>query len=150
MCLFCALGDQAPEAPRVIARDDACTLYLTPYPRAWGHLVLFPHAHITSFTDLDPALHLRLARWSHRAARAVEAALKPARCYVLSLGTARDDLPMSSPHLHWHIVPVMDADARPSDLFGRALPLWAGDAEEWRALSDRLCVAWATRPEPHP
>lgn len=76
-----------------------------------------------------------------------ERALRSARCYVASLGAASDDLPMTSPHLHLHVIPIYKAEDKPSAVLTWDRGVTIADEEEWAELHRILLGAW--EPGPH-
>jgi diadenosine tetraphosphate (Ap4A) HIT family hydrolase len=129
----------ATEAP--LAARGAAVLTFNRFPLRWGHLLVAPRRHVTSFLDLGDAEHADAAALSLAAARAVEQAISPARVYVASLGAAQDGLPMTSPHLHWHVVPVASPDDRPSEVLTWSAGVLAASTQEWSALHDEMARA---------
>lgn len=137
-CLICALLEARP---LVIAETPAALALLPRYGLAEGHAMVALRGHITRFSDLDEAPWLEACRLARATARAIEATLAPVRCYVASLGTPREGLPMTSPHLHLHVVPVTDPDARPSEVLTWEHGVHWLDDERGPALRDRLRAA---------
>ncbi|MFO0682236.1 MAG: HIT family protein [Sandaracinus sp.] len=138
-CAICALVAGRIGDPRdVIAETPEAKVVLTQYPSRWGHMLVVTRAHVTSFTAVDDATHDATMRLAREAARRLERTMKPARVFVASLGCAHEGLPATSPHLHVHVVPVMDPDARPRDVLTWENGIDEGDAEEWAALRARL------------
>ncbi len=136
-CLACELmtGGGEPlvlwEVPRVVA-------LLPRLGVAWGQVLILPRRHVVRFSELDPETWLEMSSLAQRVARALERRFEPARCYVASLGTARSDVPMSCPHLHIHVIPVMDADARPAQVLTWSGGVVRGEAGELETLRDQL------------
>jgi diadenosine tetraphosphate (Ap4A) HIT family hydrolase len=114
-CLMCALAEGALGPRADLYVDEHTIAFLSRYPLRIGHALIAPRAHVTSFEMLDPEVFADMARQAHRVARALERELAPKRVYVASLGTTRD-VPMSSPHLHLHVIPVDGDDERPSSV----------------------------------
>lgn len=113
---------------------------LSRYPRNWGQAIVLLRRHVTCFAELDPSEWAEATEAAHRTAVRMEEVLKPIRCFVSCLGTARTDLPMSSPHMHLHVDPVYDADDRPRTIFTMQFGVMAGEPDEWEAL--RASLAW--------
>ena len=154
-CIVCALRDGRAGPRYALDATPRTTVLLSRYPRRWGHVLVLVNAHVTSFTEVSTEAWLEASAQSLRAARAVERALAPVRCYVASLGTAKSEIAMSSPHLHLHVVPTYDEADRPKTVFDAERGLYAADEEEWRELHARLTGAWAsiqgaTFPYTHP
>jgi len=140
----CPLCDAAAaDHGLTIATTEEAVVVLTPYPRFWGHLLVISRAHVLTFTDLPDATWATMNTLTLRAARLLESTLAPTRCYVASLGVARDDLPMSFPHIHLHVIPVDDDALRPADVFTWRHGVMEAEAEEWEGLAERLRAAWA-------
>lgn len=124
-CFVCALA----EGPTV-ARGEHAALVVPRFQLRPAHVMVVMRRHVTTFAATERAAWLEATDLAWRAARALERVLEPARCYVASLGTAREDVPMSSPHLHLHVIPLQDPDERPREVltWGRGV-LVATDAE---------------------
>jgi diadenosine tetraphosphate (Ap4A) HIT family hydrolase len=108
----------------------------------WGHALVLSKQHVTSFSELSAAHWREMSEQARRAAFAVERALAPARCYVASLGTSEADVPITSPHLHLHVVPVYDPDDRPSRVLTWEHGVLEAELSEWHALAESLRAAW--------
>ena len=128
----------ASKGTRVLARGRGVTTILNGYPLAWGHAVVVVHDHVTSYTDLDPEIALESMRLMHAAARRIERSLAPMRVFTASLGSAREDLTMTSPHLHWHVVPVVEGSARAAEVLTWERGVYEGTKAEWDALQALL------------
>ncbi|MCA9645505.1 MAG: HIT family protein [Polyangiaceae bacterium] len=102
---------------------------------AFGQVLIVPRRHVVRFVELPSETWLAMSALAQRVACALERTLEPARCYVASLGTPRSDVPMSCAHLHIHVIPVLDPDARPAQVL-----TWSGGvirAEEAELLDLR-------------
>jgi histidine triad (HIT) family protein len=141
-CLMCELIERVSPEDRLAESAD-CLVMMSRYPRAWGHLLVVPRVHTTSFRHLDDRTWAEISSLAARAARALESTLEPARCYVASLGTAATDIPMSSPHLHVHVIPVQDPEVSPSRMLSWDAGVWEGSAQEWSDLRVRLSEGWS-------
>lgn len=137
-CLIC--GILSGRAGRVwVLREGTHTVsVLSRYPRSWGQSMVLLRRHTTTFSDVTPEEWQEASAEAHRIAARIESSLAPLRCYVSSLGTWREDLPMSSPHLHIHVDPVYDSGARPRTIFTHQHGVMAGEDAEWEALQARL------------
>lgn len=118
---------------------DSRHAFITPnrFPLRWGHLLVVSRRHVERFTELTDEEHAECAALSLRAARAVERGFVPPRVFVASLGSARDNLPMTCPHLHWHVVPVAHGE-RPRDVLTWRHGVLQASEDEWRALETRV------------
>ena len=65
----------------------------------------------------------------------VERVMRPRRCYVASTGSSAGEMTQTSRHLHVHVIPLYEADDRPSDVFSWAEGVYVGTPEEWEALA---------------
>lgn len=136
-CLACELltGRGGPlvlwESPDVVA-------LLPRLGVAFGQVLIVPRRHVVRFADLSGETWLQMSALAQRVAQAMERHFEPARCYVASLGTPRCDVPMSCPHLHIHVIPVTDPDARPAQVLTWSNGVIRGDTEELEALREDL------------
>ena len=137
-CLVCSL--LASKEARVLERGERATTLLTAYPLTWGHAFVCLHEHVTTYTELSPVALGEATELVHRVATRIEKALAPVRVFVASLGSARNDLTMSSPHLHWHVIPVMETPTRPAEVLTWERGVLDGTAGEWDELVAMLEV----------
>lgn len=137
-CLICHLVENAA----VVARGARARVLLPRMGRAEGHLLVALDRHVTSFAAVGDDEWAEASALALRAARALEAALRPARCYVASLGSALGGLPMSSPHLHVHVLPVDDPAARPGRVLSWEDGVFAASEAEAAAILGRVRAAW--------
>jgi diadenosine tetraphosphate (Ap4A) HIT family hydrolase len=135
---MCALlsGDAGPVF--TLVEDSAHVAMLSRYALRPGHAIVVPRQHATTFSELSSACWIDVSRVAHRVACAIERTLAPARCYVASLGTASDDVLISTPHLHLHVIPVDDPSLRPHQVLTWANGVYVGLDEDWADLRDRL------------
>lgn len=139
-CTLCRLNAIASDD--VLHDDGEVVVRLSRYPVRWGHLMIVPRPHVTRFLDVELALWLRTSELAHRAARAIERALAPSRCYVASLGAARTDLPMTFAHVHVNVIPVPDEESRPRDVLTWQHGVLDGTEDEWRDLRRMIRRVW--------
>jgi len=111
---------------------------LTGFPLSWGHVIVAMNEHTTRFSDASDEVLAEMTALAHRYARRVENVLQPARVFVASLGSDREGLAMTTPHLHYHVVPVREKAARPSEIFTWAHGVYAGTSDEWDVLASQL------------
>lgn len=137
-CVPCDLS----RAPDPLASSEHAVAVLNRYPVRWGHVMVILRAHHERLGDVPPDVWADASRLAHAAAVAVERALDPARCYVASLGTSEDSLPMTFPHVHLHVIGVDEPAARPSDVLTWRHGVYEGTPAEWAALRARLLHAW--------
>lgn len=147
-CLMCAVRDRLVGEVHAVFEDDEMLVMLPRYVRRWGHVMVMPKEHVTSFVEVDPELWARTNRLAHRAARVVEAVQKPRRCYVASTGSSAGELTQSSEHLHVHVIPLYLPDDKPSAIFSWQEGIYVGEADEWEDLRGRYVEAWAAEAGP--
>jgi histidine triad (HIT) family protein len=143
-CLMCAIRDRKVGPTYAVFEDDEQLVFLPRYTRKWGHTSILPKAHVTTYSEIDPAIWARSCELAHRAARLVERVMKPRRCYVASTGSAAGELVQTSVHLHWHIIPIYDPNDRPADIFSWSLGINVAEPEEWAEILARYREAWPT------
>lgn len=134
VCSMCKIVES--EAPLISA--PLATLSLNRFPLRWGHLLVVTRRHVTSFAEVTDEEHAQANALVLRGARALERRMRPARVFTASLGTARAMVPMSSPHLHWHVVPVASAGERPSEVLSWSNGVYAAEDGEWEELAAGL------------
>jgi diadenosine tetraphosphate (Ap4A) HIT family hydrolase len=142
-CLMCAILERRVGDVHAIHEDDELLVMLPRYVRRWGHVMIVPKLHVTTFSAADPALWARTTRVAHQAARMVERVLQPLRCYMASTGSTAGERTQTSMHLHVHVIPLGDPDDKPSDVFSWTEGVWVAEPDEWRALQRRYREAWA-------
>ncbi len=143
-CLMCAVRDRAVGAVHAVFEDDEALVMLPRYVRRWGHAMVMPKAHVTSFAEVDPLAWARVNALAHKAARVVERVQRPRRCYVASTGSSAGELTQSSMHLHVHVIPLYEADDKPSSIFSWQEGVYVAEPDEWEALRAAYADAWAT------
>jgi diadenosine tetraphosphate (Ap4A) HIT family hydrolase len=139
---MCAIRDRAAGPTLVVHEDEGQLVILPRYVRRWGQVMVMPKHHATSFADVDDATWRETNALALRAARTVERALSPRRCYVASTGSSAGEITQSSTHLHVHVIPLHDADDRPADIFSWADGVFIAEPDEWSELLERIRAAW--------
>lgn len=129
------------EHEQPLAENDAAVITLNAFPLRWGHMLVGLRRHVTAFSGVTEQEHALASRLVHEAARWIEAALSPPRVFTASLGSAIEGLPVTTPHLHWHVVPIASAEERPMDVFTWQHGVLRGTPAEWAALRERLRAA---------
>ncbi len=142
-CLMCAILERQVGPVYVVHEDRENLVMLPRYVRRWGHVMVVPRVHATTFSGVDPDAWARTARTAHQAARMVERVLQPLRCYLASVGSSAGELPQTSMHLHMHVIPLFAAEDRPSDVFSWAEGVIVGEPHEWLELQARYREVWA-------
>lgn len=141
-CLMCAIVRREVGAVHAIVEDAELLVMLPRYVRRWGHVMVVPKPHVTSFAEVDAALWARTNQLAHQAARVVERVMRPRRCYVASTGSSAGELTQTSRHLHVHVIPLYEADDRPSDVFSWSGGVYVGTPEEWAEMREAYRAAW--------
>lgn len=135
------------QADRPLAASAHAVATLTPYPVRWGHALVTLRRHVVRLSEVSAAEWADAAELARQLGCALEAGLQPARVYVAALGTDLDDLPMSFPHLHLHVLPVPESGARPREVLTWGNGVYEAAPAEWTALRDTILQAWPSPPE---
>ena len=144
-CLMCAVRDRLVGDVHAVFEDAELLVLLPRYVRRWGHLMVLPKPHVTSFSEVDPRLWARANALAHRCAAVIERVRAPRRVYVASTGSSAGELTQSSMHLHIHVVPLYEPDDKPSSIFSWREGVLVGAPSEYRALRDAYAEAWDQR-----
>jgi ATP adenylyltransferase len=111
-CVFCGLCHASVEARRerlVLVCTPHASVILNRYPFAAGHLLVLPHAHVSSLSELEPGAHDALFRLVRESVARLERAVRPQGLNVgLNLGASAGA--GIAEHLHVHVVPRWDGD----------------------------------------
>lgn len=111
-CVFCNVD--AADADELRARLVVCStprafVILNRYPFAGGHLLVVPHAHVSSLEDLSPEDHHALFDLVRETTVRLRKAVRPDGLNVgLNLGSAAGA--GIAEHMHVHIVPRWNGD----------------------------------------
>ena len=141
-CLMCWLVKQpSQQVTRVLQRDGAAVV-VPQFATRCGHLLVVPARHVTSMSALGRAGWAQLCDLAYGAALALERVLTPVRCYIASLGSARSDVPMTSPHLHLHLIPIYQTDERPAEVLTWRHGVWSLPMSAREDYRDALLAAW--------
>lgn len=136
-CVACALLEGRVSGALELARSAHARLVLPRFGVRWAHLLVLLEAHTTTFSALDPDAWADACALAHRAARALELALAPARVFVASLGAPEPAPAMTTPHVHLHVIPLASSE-RPSEVLTWERGVVVGSEEERAALAARL------------
>jgi histidine triad (HIT) family protein len=141
-CVMCRLG-HIMSAHEWIAESEHGVVVLDGYGATRGHMLVVAKSHVERASTLEWEVFSDLQRLVWQGTRALEAALNPGRVYVASLGSSQQ-LPMSFPHYHAHIVPVYETDerARPANVFSWSTGVVRYAPAEARSLCAELRGAW--------
>ena len=109
-CVFCELpARDEDEAHNLVARSERAYVLLNNYPYNPGHVMVIPHRHTGTYSDLPEEVLLDHARLKQRTFDVLEEAFGPDGFNAgLNLGDGAggsvDD------HLHTHVVPRWEGD----------------------------------------
>jgi histidine triad (HIT) family protein len=142
-CLMCAVRDHQVGDTHVVHEDDEFLVILPRYVRRWGHVMVMPKAHVTSFSALDHDLFMRMSILSLYCSRMVERVQKPRRVYVASTGSSAGEITQSSEHLHVHVIPLYEVDDKPSAIFSWSKGVYVAERDEWETLRVSFAAAFA-------
>jgi histidine triad (HIT) family protein len=148
-CILCALVRRAREALELVAESADGVVLLDRFGSRPGHCLVIAKRHVEDTTALGWPVYAELQRLAYGACSALERALAPRRTFVAVLG-ASEELPMSFPHFHVHVLPVFESDerARPAHVFSWSSGVLVYDDEEARELAARLRAAWPASATP--
>jgi len=141
-CLMCAVRDRSVGPTYAVYEDDDILVMLPRYVRRWGHVVVMPRAHVTTYTGCEPALWARINADALHAARMLERIRSPLRIYITSTGSSAGELTQTSMHLHVHVIPLFDNHDRPADVFSWQAGVVVAEHEEWEELRAEYADAW--------
>ncbi len=129
-CLMCRIN---ANAAYILWEDEHCIVLLSEYPRFWGHIIVSAKQHVETFTELPDETHTALFKNAYKAAKILEQLIKPARCYVASVGSEQN-LVNTCPHIHIHVIPVTGKSLKPSEVFTWEKGIFSGSKKEWSTL----------------
>lgn len=83
----------------IVAEDDHNIAFLDINPLNEGHTLVVPKQEVDKLFDLDEEDYLRLQAFTHKVAKAIEAAIPCLRVGVAVIG-------LEVPHAHIHLIPL--------------------------------------------
>ncbi|MEE8302054.1 MAG: HIT domain-containing protein [Candidatus Tectomicrobia bacterium] len=123
-CIFCDKPRQQRDAEHhILWRGDTAFVLMNRYPYNNGHLMVAPHVHVPSLTDLDAPQRAELFELTARCEQVLQQALNPEGFNIgLNLGAAAGA--GIAEHLHMHIVPRWAGDTNYMTVIGeiRVIP----------------------------
>ena len=137
-CLLCHVSKQHNY---ILHKGKHTTVLLSEYPRCWGQIMVMVNRHVVSFTELHTEEWAELLTNVQKATLCAEAVLKPFRCYVAAIGSA-DNLLMTTPHIHFNIIPIYNKQDKPSNIFTWEHGVYSGSKEEFEDLLGELNIFW--------
>lgn len=141
-CLMCAIVGRKVGEVHAVYEDEAMLVMLPRYVRRWGHVMVVPKPHVVDFAGASAELWARTSQLAHQTARMVERVMRPRRVYMASTGSSAGELTQTSMHLHVHVIPLYEADDKPSDIFSWNEGVYVGAPEEWAELLAKYRPAW--------
>ena len=109
-CVFCERLRESDDAKNLILwRARTAFVMMNLYPYNNGHLMVVPHAHVASLTELDPSQRAELGELTMCCEQVLRQAMRPDGLNIgLNLGSAAGA--GIAEHLHVHIVPRWEGD----------------------------------------
>lgn len=146
-CMLCALADTAYRPEHVVAENEHAVARLNLLPCREADFMVVTRRHVERALEVHWAEQVALHELAHRGARILEAERGARRVYVAQLG-AVDDLPMTFPHVHLHVVPLYAGgeEARPARVFSWSANVGVYEPAEAEALAGWLRAAFARTP----
>ncbi len=129
-CLMCRL---VKDNNLVIFDDEHTVVFLSAYPRFWGHAIVSLKRHVHYFSDLNEEEYRSLFENARKVAIAIENTLKPLRTYIASIGATENKI-NTCPHIHVNVIPIYDKDIKPSQVFTWENGVYTGTEIEWEQL----------------
>ena len=138
-CSACTLLGTAAS----IAESEHGVVVLNRFGAREGHLLVIARRHVEHIHELPWPIYADLQQLAFHAVHALQARYQPARIYTGVFGSATPR-PMSYPHLHVHVVPVMDSSegARSTRVFSWSDGVVLYDDDEAARLSAELRALW--------
>jgi diadenosine tetraphosphate (Ap4A) HIT family hydrolase len=146
-CFACALVAADDRTARCIAESSHGLVVLNRFGARERHLLVVARRHVEHIHELAWEVYADLQRLAYQATRMLHARDRPARIYTAVFGSG-NPLPMSYPHLHVHVVPVMDSSerARSTRVFSWSDGVVLYDNDEAAALTAELRSLWSRDP----
>lgn len=141
-CAMCAAAAGSPPEG-LLASNEAAIARLARFAARPGHVVVVLRRHVESVALLPWEEYAAVQRLAWEAARALTAALAPARVYVAALGSARR-IATSFPHHHVHVIPLADGgeEDRPASVLTWQNGMFVHEPGEMEAWASRVRAAW--------
>jgi diadenosine tetraphosphate (Ap4A) HIT family hydrolase len=148
-CVGCALvrasGDDDADGSTssAIAHNTHGLVLLNRYACRQGHLTVIAREHAERVQELPWQVYGDLQRLAHEGMAALQEVFAPVRIYTAVLGSPAP-LGMTYPHVHVHVVPVMESDerARPARVFSWSEGVVVYGDDEAKQLAARIRAAW--------
>ena len=108
-CIFCRKLSCADKDEYILHRGESCYVTLNRYPYSSGHLMVIPHAHVSSLEDLDTPTLTELMLCVNVSLGALREAYAP-HGFNLGMNLGEAAGAGIAAHIHMHIVPRWTAD----------------------------------------
>ena len=137
-CLICEILERS-DNDLILHQEECCTVFLTKYPRSWGHVIVATNEHLTKISDLTDSIYTRCFQLSRQVALIQEQKLNPVNIYISSIGSSDNHI-NTCPHFHIHVLPLYDKNIRPSEVFTWEKGISTGSEQEWKELIGTLTL----------
>jgi ATP adenylyltransferase len=146
-CIFCEKPRAQDDAQNLILwRGQTAFVMMNRYPYNNGHLMVVPHAHAASLTDMEPLQRAELGELTMCCEQVLRQVMHPDGFNIgLNLGSAAGA--GIAEHLHVHVVPRWDGDTNYMTVVGEVRVIPQHLADTYALL---LPYFQALRPEAHP
>lgn len=141
-CFLCDAGvetltDEQQHERLVLVRDQRGVLLLNRYPYTNGHLLIAPHTHAPSLSDLTSAQRVGLMELAELGTRLL-AATMGAQGFNVGMNLGRCAGAGVPGHLHMHVVPRWAGDVNFMDVVGEVRVIPQALDESYRLLKDAV------------
>jgi diadenosine tetraphosphate (Ap4A) HIT family hydrolase len=145
-CIACALVTPGDATAEPIAESEHGVVVVNRFASRERHLLVVARRHVEHIYQLAWPVYADLQHLAFQAVCVLQARFCPVRIYTSVLGSS-SQLTTSYPHLHVHVVPVMDTDdrARPARVFSWSEGVFVYDAAEAQALAAELRSHWPAK-----
>jgi ATP adenylyltransferase len=130
-CLFCAAPQMEDAEVHIVHRGNACYVILNRFPYNNGHLMVVPHAHVTTLEELSAETLTELMALTRLSLRVLREAYRPQGFNVgINIGEVAGA--GVAGHIHLHVVPRWGGDNNYMGVVGetRVIPEWLDQTYE--------------------
>jgi len=108
-CTFCTIAEEAHKHEHLLYRDEICFVVMNLYPYSTGHILIIPHKHIISITELESSEWLHISSIVQKMTKLLNDILKTEH---INIGININGFAGASikDHLHIHILPRYKGD----------------------------------------
>ena len=130
-CIFCAKPFEPDRRSNLILYcDDLTLVMLNRFPYNNGHIMVIPRKHVSSLSELEPAMFESLFRMLEKSINILKSAFNPDG-FNVGMNMGRVAGAGIDQHLHIHVVPRWNGDTN-------FMPLLA----ETKVVSEHLLATW--------